>query len=251
MGAVALDGDERRQQRRRPAQASDDQGAPPALRVAADEAEDQQEEGKREGDDAGEVDRLRVLGEDVDDLALGQDHRPDPDRDVEEEDPLPAEALGDDAADQRPDRDRAADHGSPDAERGRPVFAVELLADQGQRGGEHPGAADALQPAREVEQGRVLGDAAEERGEGEDPEPDREHAPAPEPVAERAGGEQEGGEGQRVGIDDPLQAGEAGVQFTLDVRQGDVDDGDVEQQHERRDRDQDQGPPFPLHGGGP
>ena len=139
----------------------------------------------------------------------------------------------------------------PDAERGRPVFAVELLADQRQRGGEHPGAADPLQAAGEVEQGRVLGDPAEERGEGEDPEADREDAPAPEPVAERAGGEQEGGEGQRVGVDDPLQAGEAGVEFTLDVRQGDVDDGDVEQQHERRDRDQDEGPPFPLHGGRP
>ena len=171
----------------------------------------------------------------------------DPDRDVDEEDPLPAEALGDDAADQRPDRDGAADRRAPDAERRRPVFAVELLADQGQRGGEHPGAADPLQAAGEVEQGRVLGDAAEERGEGEDPEADREDAPAPEPVAERAGGEQEGGEGQRVGVDDPLQAGEAGVEFALDVRQGDVDDGDVEQQHERRDRDEDEGPPFALH----
>ena len=36
--------------------------------------------------------------------------------------------------------DRAADDSPPDADRGRPVFAVELLADQGQRGGEHAGA---------------------------------------------------------------------------------------------------------------
>ena len=116
-----------------------------------------------------------------------------------------------DAADQRPDRDRAADRRAPDAEGRRPVFAVELLADQRQRGREHPRPADALQAAGEVEQGRVVGDAAEERGEGEDPEADREDAPAAEPVAERAGGEQEGGEHQRVGVDDPLQAGEAGV----------------------------------------
>ena len=94
-----------------------------------------------------------------------------------------------------------------------------------------------------------LGDPAEERGEGEDAEPDREDAPPAEPVAERARGEQEGGEHQRVGVDDPLQAGEAGVEFPLDVGQGDVDDGDVEQQHERRDRDQDEGPPLALHGG--
>ena len=92
----------------------------------------------------------------------------DPDRDVDEEDPLPAEALGDQAADQRPDRDGAADRRPPDAERRRPVVAVELLRDQRQRGREHRRAADALQPAGQVEQRRVAGDAAEERGEGED-----------------------------------------------------------------------------------
>jgi len=128
---------------------------------------------------------------------------------------------------------------------------VELLADQRQRGGEHAGAADPLQAPRQVEQGRVLGDPAEERGEGEDAEPDREDAPPAEPVAQRTGRQQEGGQHQRVGVDHPLQAGEAGVQFPLDVRQGDVDDGDVEQQHEGRDRDQDEGPPLALHGAQP
>ncbi len=140
----------------------------------------------REGDQPREVDPLRVLGGDVDQLQLGQRDRGDPDRDVDEEDPLPAEVLGDDAADEGADRDRAADRRSPDAERRRPVFAVELLPDQRQRGGEHPGAADPLQPACEVEQGRITGDPAEERGEGEDGEPDREDAPAAKPVAERA-----------------------------------------------------------------
>ena len=82
------------------------------------------------------------------------------------------------AADQRPDRDRAADRRAPDAEGRRPVVAVELLADQRQRGREHPGAADSLQAAGEVEEGRVAGDPAEERGEREDPEADREDAAA-------------------------------------------------------------------------
>src|SRR4029077_20589235 len=108
-----------------------------------------------------------------------------------EEDPLPAEALGDDPADQRADRERAPHRRHPDPERGRPVLALELLADQRQRGREHPGAAYALKAAGEVEQRRVAGDPAQERGEGEDPEPDREDAAAAEAVAERAGGEQE------------------------------------------------------------
>ena len=82
------------------------------------------------------------------------------------------------------------------------------------------GAADPLQAAGEVEQGRVAGDPAEERGEGEDREAEREDAAAAEPVAERAGGEQEGGERQRVGVDDPLQAGEAGVRVRAGCRAG-------------------------------
>ena len=146
--------------------------------------------------------------------------------------------------DQRPDCHGAADRRPPDSEGGGAVLAVELLPDQRQRGREHPRAADSLQPPGEIEEGRVVGDPAEQRGEGEDPEPDREDAAPAEAVAERARRQQKGGEGQRVGVDDPLQAGEAGPEVALDIRQGDVDDRDVEQQHERRQRNQDQRPPL-------
>ena len=247
MVAARLDREEGQQQRRRAGQRGDDRRAPPALRVAADQAEDQQEEAAREGRQPRQVDPLRVLGGDVGEAQLGQHDGDDPDRDVDEEDPFPAEVLGDQAADQRADRDGAADRRSPDAERGGAVAAVELLPEQGERGGEHRRAADPLQPARQVEQGRVAGDAAEEGGEGEEAEPEREDAAAAQAVAERAGGEQEGGEHQRVGVDDPLQAGEARAEVPLDVGQGDVDDRDVQQQHERRDRAEDEGPPFALH----
>ena len=42
--------------------------------------------------------------------------------------------------------------------------------------------------------------------------PDGEDPPAAEPVAERAEDEQERGERERVGVDDPLQVAEAGVE---------------------------------------
>jgi hypothetical protein len=44
-----------------------------------------------------------------------------------------------------------------------------------------------------------------------------------------------------------LKAGEAGVEVALDVRESDVHDSDVKEQHERRDRDQDQCPPLAFH----
>ena len=113
----------------------------------------------------GHVDRLRVGRLDVDELRLGDEDRGDPDRDVDEEDPLPAEALGEDAADQRPDRDGAADGRAPDPDRLGALAALELLGDQRQRGREHRRGAGALEAAAEVQQRRVAGEAAEERGE--------------------------------------------------------------------------------------
>ena len=47
---------------------------------------------------------------------------------------------------------------------------------------------------------------------GEYDEASREHAPAAEEVGERAGGEQQRGEREGVGVDHPLQVGEGGVQ---------------------------------------
>ena len=79
------------------------------------------------------------------------------------------------------------------------------------------------------------------------PTPIDEQAPPSEAVGERAHGQGEGGEGQRVGVDHPLQPGQVGVELLLDVGQRDVDDGDVEQQHERRQADREQAPPLTFH----
>ena len=60
------------------------------------------------------------------------------------------------------------------------------------------------------------------------------------------GGEQEGGQRQRVGVDHPLEIREGRVQRALDVGQGHVDHRDVEQQHEDGGADRDQGPPLAI-----
>ena len=104
-------------------------------------------------------------------------------------------------------------------------------------------------PRERFEHQRRLREAAEQRGGREEDQPDREDHPAPEHVGERAGGQQQRGQRQRVGVDHPLQVGEARVQARLDPRQRDVHDRDVEQQHEGRDADRDQRPPLAVHVG--
>jgi hypothetical protein len=101
--------------------------------------------------------------------------------------------------------------------------------------------------AGQVEEGRVGRQRAEQRGEREDPQPDREDAAAAEPVGERACGEDESGKRERVGVDHPLQVGEAAAEILLDRRQRRVDDGDVEKKHERRHADGAEGPPLAFH----
>ena len=124
---------------------------------------------------------------------------------------------------------------------------VELLGDQRQPAGVHDRAADALARARDDQEQRARGQRAQERGQREQAEADREHELAAEQVGERAGGQQERGQGQRVGVDHPLDVREARVQIGRDLRQRDVHDRDVEQQHERRDADNQQRPPLTFH----
>ena len=62
------------------------------------------------------------------------------------------------------------------------------------------------------------------------------------PAFSVAAREQEG-----VGVDHPLEVGEGGVEVPLDARQRDIDDRDVEEEHEDGDANDDEGPPLPLH----
>jgi hypothetical protein len=59
-----------------------------------------------------------------------------------------------------------------------------------------------------------------------------------------ARGQQECGQGQRISIHDPLQVRKTRVQRPLDIRQGDVHDRDIQQQHERAQAHRDQRPPL-------
>jgi hypothetical protein len=145
--AAELDQHEGDEEHDRGGEADEDQRAVPAFRVAADEPEDQREQAAGKRDEPRPVDaraarRLRLL-----DLAQRERDRDDPDRQVDEEDRLPADAVGQHTADERPDRHRGACDRAPDAECGSAVAALVGGGEQGQRGREHERAADPLQRA--------------------------------------------------------------------------------------------------------
>ncbi len=81
-----------------------------------------------------------------------------------------------------------------------------------------------------------------ERGADEEQhQPELQRALAPEAIAERAGGEQEAGEHERVDRDDPLQLRLGGVQLAREGRDRDVqarvaDEHDQQAQAEHRER---------------
>jgi hypothetical protein len=75
-------------------------------------------------------------------------------------------------------------------------------------------------------------ESAEQRGEREHDNPGNEDSSPAENVAGPAAQQQETAEGERVGVDDPLQARAGEAERVLNVRQGDVHDGGVEHHHQ-------------------
>jgi hypothetical protein len=177
------------------------------------------------------------------DEAHGADDAEDADRHVDEEDPLPAQQLRQDAAEQHAGGSPDGAHRPPVAERAIALVALrEGGGDDRQRGGRDDGAAEALHGARDDQRGLVGRQATGQRGEGEEQHPGHEDAPAPEQVRRAAAEEQEAREGQRVGVDDPLQVDGGEAEVLADRRQRDVDDGDVEDDHELGQAGQGQDP---------
>ena len=163
----------------------------------------------------------------------------DPDRDVDEEDPRPAQVRGQHAAEQHADGRAGAGSGAVDPEREVPLAALgERGHQQRERRRREQRAAEALEGAEADQRGLRPGEAAEQRADGEEGEPRDEQPPAPEQVGEPAAEQQDAAEHDRVGGDHPLQVRLREVQVGLDRRQRDVHDRDVEDDHELRGDDQ-------------
>ncbi len=189
---------------------------------------------------ARDQDRARNVGAaaDADSLvALDQPHGEhrcdDRDRHVDEEDPVPVDRLGQDAAGEQADRAAARRDERVDADR------LRLLPRLREHRDDHPedhrrrhGAADALDEAGAHEHLLALRQAAEQRRDREQRQAGEEDVAAPDQVAEPPGQQQQAAERDQVGVDGPGEARVREAEVVLDVGQRDVHDGHVENDHQ-------------------
>src|SRR4028119_1948768 len=96
-------------------------------------------------------------------------------------------------------------------------------------------AADALYGPRDDELLGVHGDAAPDGGQGEDHHAQSVDTPAPVAVSQRTAYQDQGGQEQRVGLDDPLRVQGGGAKTRLYLREGHVRHGTVYKGHRGTD----------------
>ena len=220
------------QQQRAEREAADGADRGPALLGGADQRphdRDGTEGGGQGADDVEAAGPQRGLVE----HPPGQREHGEPDRDVDEQRPPPGAEVGHGAAEQQAERHAARGHG---AEQREGAVAGRLVGGAGGEQGEHARGgergADALGAAGGHQPLGGLRQAAGQGGQGEDGQADLEGAAAAEDVPETAAEEQQAAEGEGVGVEHPGQPGRAEVEGVVDVRQRDVHDGRVEDQHQ-------------------
>ena len=224
----------------------------PALLLRRDDGVDEHDQARGDGHRAREVEA--PVGHDaarLGDVAQRGERGADPDGDVDDEDPRPAEDVGQDAAEEQAEGAAGAGDRAPDAHRAGAVLALgEGGGDDRQRRGGDQGGAEALHAARDDQHLARVGERVGGRRRAEERDADQEQPAAADEVGGAAAEEQEAAEHQRVGVDDPLQLLGAQIQIGLDRRQGDVDDRRVEHDHELREADDDEGGPAGTGGEG-
>ena len=116
---------------------------------------------------------------------------------------------------------------APDGERVESIWSTVFVADECERRRKQRRAADALQRTGEVECGDAPGESTEHEASVKTTTPVANTIRRPyrsaSALAVRINGEREG-----IGVDDPLQFGQARVEALLHVRQRDDNDRDVE-----------------------
>jgi hypothetical protein len=168
----------------------------------------------------------------------------EPDGDVDEEDPRPAQIRGEQPAEQHAGGRAASGCGGVDPEREVAFAALrEGRHQQRERGGDEHCPTDALHGA-EADQRRFRpGQPAEQGGGREDREAGNEEAPSAQQVGEAPAEQERPAEEDRVRGDHPLQVGLRKIEIGLDRRKRDVHDRDIEDDHELRCDDERQREP--------
>ncbi len=129
-----------------------------------------------------------------------------------------------------------------------PLLGGELGQQQSERGRHQQRRAQTLNRARAHEERDRGRRGACGRGGNEQADAEQERAPAPEPVRPAPRDDQERGEHDRVGVQDPRQRRQARArEVGVDLGECDVDDEHVQAGHEHADDDDHQNLPSALH----
>ena len=160
-------------------------------------------------------------------------------RHVDEEDRLPAERVGEHAAEQHADDQAGRAGAAPDRD-GAVALAPfgERGVDERQRGREDERPAEALHRACDEQELGLGGEPAGERGAGVEREAGDEDPPAAEQVGGAAAEQEEAGGGHGVRADHRLQRLRRVAQLAADLGQCHDDDVLVERDDQHRERQQ-------------
>ena len=157
---------------------------------------------------------------------------------------MPIERVGQQAAEQHADRPAA---GHDEAEDAHGLHALGFLGEEihDQREGDRrdDGAADPLHGPRHDKEGLRIGQAAGQRGQGEEGHTQQEQAAMAEEIAQPSAQQQKAAEGQQIGVHDPDQRGLGEAEIGPDRRQGDVHDRGIQHDHEVAEAKDDEGQP--------
>ena len=167
---------------------------------------------------------------------LDDDQRDDPDRDVDVEDPVPAQVLGQPAADERTGHERDPEDRTEQALVLAAFLGREQVTDDRQRDREQRAGADALDASEQDEHAHVLAQAAEGRAEQEDDDADHEDRLAAVDVRELAPERDADRAGQQVDRDRPDVVVVA-RQLGHDGRERRTDDRLIERAQEQPEHD--------------
>ena len=214
----------------------EDRGGSPAPARALLESEDGGEQPDGEQPDAGDVEAHALLaGSQPPQHRPGEEQGEDRHGHVAPPDPLPADGVGEHAADQRPDREGDAADGSPDAEDEPLLLLREGVVEDRHGGGHQNRCAHALEhaPTDELEHGAR--GRHHDRGERVEHHADDEDAFAAQDVAELSSEHDERSHGEEVGVQRPRQRGRRERQLVGDGADRGVDGGRVHRNQEQGD----------------
>jgi hypothetical protein len=171
-------------------------------------------------------------------LALAQQERRESEnsdacRNIDEEDPRPAERARERPAEQHAGGTAAPGCGAPDAEREISLASLaEGCGEDRECGGREQRGAEPLQRTESDQRSFRPREAVEQRAGRKQDHSCDEQSPAPKEVGEPAAEQEDAAEEDRVGGDHPLEALLAEVEVGLDRGKRNVHDGDIENDHE-------------------